>query len=218
MAKPVTKGGCIDDTTPEQERDYVVRGHSSRSPLAEGCGDALPKGTSSASVRPGYLRTFYGTPPSSISVVLQGSALASVDGVPCEAVFPGESSSPAAVADQCGQMFMCGCCGFELHREHEMAPFQISAHVSYCGNQYTGNDYYIGGYPMPGGGGGTGGGPSSGGNACNDCLSGCQGLSGCCTGSGCICQSACAPSSTCLPGSTYCCGPDFCFCTDSCPY
>jgi hypothetical protein len=165
---------------------------------------------------------------SMIDARFSGPSLLELEGVACQAIFPGRASNSTFFGSEeskCAQYFACGCCIVEVQREPLVRGDEPVRNdvwtvekTAGCKLPLKNSHYYFNvdfDEPNPN----PPNNPGGGGDACSTCLSGCQGLPSCCTGSGCQCQSACAPSSDCAPGSTYCCGPDgFCFCTPNCPY
>jgi hypothetical protein len=150
-----------------------------------------------------------------------------VGGVSCCPTGSYGDEAPDPVYFGCRQQYRCGASveeegkdGCEMRLEIFLAEhWEISVWDNHdCGMNIPGSDpdhnsWYFNYTP----GGGGGGGLSS--QACNDCISSCQGYSNCCTGLGCFCEDECKNGAQCSDDLIYCCGPNGdCYCWASCPY
>lgn len=142
--------------------------------------------------------------------------LASIDGMPCQPLKPGQKLDYR----ECKFYFQCGCCRVSYDNNLKDGYVKLefvsgSAQANSICSRYMRSSDYVPKWESSGTGGQT---PVV--DPCDKCLDACNGLPGCCTGSGCVCQDACAPVG-CDPPNLLCCGPMgdcFCWPPDVCAY
>ncbi len=167
-------------------------------------------------------------PPIEVTFDAQG-VVASIGGVECCPRNVSSAGKGPSGNFSCRQMLVCGGTAAKEGKDGCEARLQIFLEKHWevsvwdyqkCGIDAAGADPEYAEWSINWDGnsmGGSGGGMSS--QACQNCLSSCQGYSNCCTGLGCFCESECKTGGKCAGSLIYCCGPNGdCFCWESCPY